>query len=249
MSNEVRVPPGVTFDFERLAVAICEEAKLDYEQWAPQVHELVTHLQERWREGVEQGLNTDDAESRALELFGSKTQVARSLRASWIRRFLTFQRYRGQRYAMFLCAAVVCAYVTVGMQVHANQANYAVGSVGFFYLLGTSLNGAVALGALALVKWRPQVRSKVLAVLLACRWVVAPLILTGLFNVLIMGAVLWPREIARAVLGAPDPYMLVLLSIAGSFGLIGAAGYVSELVEVPNRRSKRLKKILLAAHG
>jgi hypothetical protein len=37
-----------------------------------------------------------------------------------------------------------------------NEANYNVGSVGFFFLLGTPLNGAFALCALSLVEWRPE---------------------------------------------------------------------------------------------
>ncbi len=249
MSDDLRVPPSVTLSFERLVVAVCEEAKLDFEQWAPKTHEFVTHLQERWREGVEQGLSDTAAESRAVERFGSVAAVGRSLRPTWLRRYLTFQRYRGQRYALFLSGAVFCAYVETESMAATGGAKYEVGSVGFYYLLGCSLNGAVAAGALAIVKWRPSVRARVFKGLLACRWIVAPLMFTGLLNCVLPAFVIFPREV-KAVIHTPSRLpMLAFVGFAACIGLVGTAGYLSELFEVPRRRSQRLQREILAAQA
>ena len=118
-----------------------------------------------------------------------------------------------------------------------------------YYLLGCSLNGAVATGALAIVKWHPSVPTRVLKMLLACRWVVAPLMFTGLLNCVLPAFVLVPREL-KGVIHTPSRLpMLALVGFAACLDLVGSAGYLSELFEVPRRRSQRLQREILAAHA
>ncbi len=247
MESEARVPPAVTVAFERLALSICEEAKLDFSEWASKTHELVGHLQELWREGVEQGLNTDAAEARALELFGTTENVGKALRPPWIRRYLFLERYRGQRYAMFMTAAVIASYMGAVHSIEAHEAQYEVGSVGFFYLLGTSLNGACALGSLAAIQWAPRIRSRVLKCLFACRWILGVFVLTGLLNVILPAAIGMPKAIIWAANNRSLNEMLFLEGAAAIVGALGAAGYIAEIIKLPARRSRRLQRQLPAA--
>jgi len=80
MASDSRIPPGVTLAFEKAATQICNDAKLDYDEWPLRAYETVTHLQERWRDGILKGLSTDEAERQALNAFGKLSAVARSLR-------------------------------------------------------------------------------------------------------------------------------------------------------------------------
>ena len=247
MESELRVPPAVTVGFERLALSICEEAKLDFAEWASKTHELVGHLQELWREGVELGLNTDASEARALDAFGTVEQVGRSLRLPWFRRYMLFERYRGQRYAAYLCGATLCAYAGVGRLVIENEQHYSVGSVGFFYLLATSLNGAVCLAALLLVKWQPAIQSSIIRAFFAGRWIVAPMIVLGLLNVTVFELIFLPSQIVYAIRDVSNLPGLVFDATASVLGLLGAACYISELLSIPQRRSEKLQRELLSA--
>jgi hypothetical protein len=244
--HELRVPPAVTLQFERFALEVCEEAKLDFDQWASKTHELVGHLQQLWRQGIERGLNTDDASAHAFAVFGSVATVGRSFRPPWIRRFLLWRRYQGQRYALFLSAAVLCAYAAAGRMSAANPDTFKSGSVGFFYLLGTSLNGAVALGSLLLVQWRPTIRSQPGKALFACRWLVAPFILTGIFNVLLPAFVTFPLVAYGALTRPANLPSAVWEGVVAAFGLLGGLGYLSELFRFPQRRSDKVQKELVA---
>ena len=247
MESEARVPPAVTVAFERLALSICEEAKLDFSEWASKTHELVGHLQELWREGVELGLNTDASEARALELFGTMENVGKALRPPWIRRYLFLERYRGQRYAMFMTAAVVSSYFGAVRMILSSPGSYEVGSVQFFYLLGTSLNGACSLGALAAIQWAPRIRSRLLKCLFACRWILVPFVLTGLFNVVWPVLIALPQAMVRVISTRSVDEMLIMECAAAITGALGAAGYLSELIKLPARRSRRLQRQLTAA--
>ncbi len=243
---ELRVPPAVTLQFERFALAVCEEAKLDFDQWASKTHELVGHLQQLWREGIDMGMNTDDASNRALQVFGSVEAIGRAVRHPWITRYLLWRRYQGQRYAIYLSGAVVCAYAAAARMAMANPEAFKSGSVGFFYLLGTSLNGAVALGSLALVQWKPQIRSKPVRSLFACRWVVVPFMFMGVFNVLLPTFVSFPLAAYHALSRPANLPSVALEGVVAVLGLLGGLGYLSELFRFPQRRSTRVQKELMA---
>lgn len=246
LDQDLRVPPAVTLQFERFALAVCEEAKLDFDQWASKTHELVGHLQQLWRQGIEMGMNTEDASGRAFEVFGSVEAVGRAFRQPWIMRFLLWRRYQGQRYAIFLSGAVLCAYAAAGRMAAANPDTFKAGSVGFFYLLGTSLNGAVALGALGLVQWQPKIRSGPGRVLFACRWLVAPLMFMGVFNVLLPVFVSFPLAAFHALSRPANLPSVAWEGAVAAVGALGGLGYLSELFRFPQRRSARLQKELLA---
>lgn len=246
LDHDLRVPPAVTLRFERFALDVCEEAKLDFDQWASKTHELVGHLQQLWRQGIEMGMNTEDASGHAFEVFGSVAAVGRSFRQPWIKRFLLWRRYQGQRYAIFLSAAVLSAYEGAGRMSAANPDTFKVGSVGFFFLLATSLNGAVALGCLLLVQWRPRIRSTLGRALFACRWMVALFIFTGVFNVLFPAFVNFPLA-AYGALGQPSNLPSVVWEgVVAALGLLGGLGYLSELFRFPQRQSAKAQKELVA---
>ena len=106
MADELRVPPSVTMAFEGAATQICNDAKLDYDEWPLRAYETVTHLQERWRKCIQDGMGTDEAERQALRSFGDFSVVARSHRKPWHVRMLIHQRCRADRFFFFLAAYV-----------------------------------------------------------------------------------------------------------------------------------------------
>lgn len=113
MASDLRVPPAVTLEFRQIANDICNRAKLDYDDWAHQADELTTHLQERWRDGIDDGLSTEGARQKVLEGFGDRSLVAKSLRRPWYVRLLSYDRYRPHRYISFLAAYCFCCWVTI----------------------------------------------------------------------------------------------------------------------------------------
>jgi hypothetical protein len=117
MAAEIRIPPAVQLTFERVAYRVCLLAKLDHDEWQFQVLELKAHLQSRWREGIEQGLSTDQAEERALQMFGELQTVAKSLRKPWLVRLLQYKNMRSERLLVFLSAYVFYAWMQV-LDVH-----------------------------------------------------------------------------------------------------------------------------------
>ena len=75
------------------------------------------------------------------------------------------------------------------------------------------------------------------------------MMLTGLYNVILPVLTIVPSEIARTFRD-PENIVFVIFAVAVAvLGLIGAAGYVSELFGIPGRRSKRLQRELLAAQA
>ena len=108
-----RIPPAVNEAFVSLAAEVCDRARMDYDEWMVNSQELVFHLQERWREGVELGLNTDDAKSRAFKLFGSPSSVAKSLRKPWLMRLLYYKRFRSERFGFFILAFFLYTWLVI----------------------------------------------------------------------------------------------------------------------------------------
>ena len=104
MTSSTRIPPAVNEVFVQIASQVCDRARMDYDEWLVNSQELAFHLQERWREGVQNGLSTEDAQERAISLFGDPVEVAKSLRKPWLQRLLYFKRFRPQRYGFFILA-------------------------------------------------------------------------------------------------------------------------------------------------
>ena len=86
---------------------------MDYDEWLVNSQELAFHLQERWREGISLGLSTDAAQSRAIELFGDPIIVAKSLRKPWLERLLFYDRFRPERYGVFILAFFFYTWHTI----------------------------------------------------------------------------------------------------------------------------------------
>lgn len=102
--NEQRIPPAVTFHFEKIIALVAEHARLDAAEWAIRSHELMGQLEHRWHEGVELGLSTDAAQQRALELFGDPEAVGRRFRKHWRFNLLFARNWRLVRIVIFLVA-------------------------------------------------------------------------------------------------------------------------------------------------
>jgi len=170
MANDIRIPPAVSLAFERIAYKICELAKLDHDEWQMQVHELRTHLQERWKEGIELGLSTEKAEERALVLFGSPQAIAKSLRKPLFTRLLTYKRFRSERLLTFLAAFVFYSWLQV-LDVHyrayLNDDTVELSNVMLpfswqFFTdgLGTFFIGLIAVLSVVVIQWQPANENK-----------------------------------------------------------------------------------------
>jgi len=195
MASNIRIPPAINESFVKLAAGICDWARMDYDEWMVNSQELVYHLQERWREGIELGLNSEDAKTRALKLFGKPSAVAKSLRKPWLTRLLYYHRFRPERFYFFVLAYFFYTWLII-LDTHwhdLTDKNHVTPfqillpfGVDFFRDgLGSMLVGFAAAGCLVLAQWQPMLSSRWLNKILLVRHLL--LLVTGyaLFAVLI----------------------------------------------------------------
>ena len=102
--DELRIPPGVTFQFEKVLALVAEHARLGATDWAIRSHELMGQFEHRWREGIEMGLSTNDASTRALEMFGDPEAVGRRFRKNSEWKLLFSRDWQWIRIIVFLIA-------------------------------------------------------------------------------------------------------------------------------------------------
>jgi len=234
--SELRVPPAVTFAFERYVAEVCQRARLDDYEWPLRARELLTHLQNRWREGESLGLSTTAAEQRALELFGAPKDVAKGLRRPWWKRLLLHQNCRLHRQLTFL-AASLGGTMLLGMA-HVFLAKEA--SLDTAQIVGSFSNAFIALGALLAVKWQPVDCPAWLRQLLLIRHGLWFFVLAGLFNV-IFNPLFAFRLFLRLewwLLATP------VLAVSCGFGVLGAACFWSEIANLSGRRRQIAQETL-----
>lgn len=226
MMAELRVPPAVTFKFERFVAEVCHGAKLDDHEWPLKARELLSHLQERWREGVETGLSDAAAEQRALDLFGSSRAVARQLRRPWWRRLLFHQNRRQHRLLTFLTASLI-GTLLLGMS-NLLLAKESLPDVG--QIIGSFTNSFIALVSLLVVKWQP-IGPTWLKGVLSVRHLLWPFIGLGLANVAFnpVAALVLLLRLDWGILTLP------VLAVAIPFGWLGAACLGSEILNLADR--------------
>ena len=251
MDKELRVPPGVTLKFERLAAEICEEAKLDYHQWVAKVWQFTDELENCWREGIESGLSTDDAERIAIEKFGKRQVVARHSRKILLLRFLTFQRYSSLRYILYLCSSMFSAAVSYLENIRNNEVLIFGYSNSIYRMIASFLLGAAAIGGLFLVKWNPEIKIKILDKLIfVTKWIVsAPIVFFGVCHPLATVVVYLPREL-RVFASDITPvtgFSLMLALASSCFAIFGILGFLAELIGIPNRIAEEQRQKLIEA--
>lgn len=232
---ETRVPPAVTFSFERYVAEVCHRAKLDDHEWPLKARELLSHLQERWREGVDGGLNDADAQERAIQLFGQPVDVARRLRQSWLRRLLYHQKCRPHRYVVFLTA---CLSGTLIMAVEVLLTNDKDIPVDF--IVGAFTNGFLAVGALMVIQWRPPLKPVWLGWLLSIRHVLWFFVVSGFIN-----AASTPLKALWPLIVDDFPLVIMMLFLGPiCLGFIGAACLLSEALDFAGRRKSKTDELL-----
>ena len=111
------IPVDVKIAIGATALQVCEEAKLDFDEWPLRAHEAVTHLRERWRDGTYNGLSSVEAKRQVLDSYGDPLAVGKSWRKPWYFRVLFHERYRATRYLLFLFAYVLFSWLMV-LDVH-----------------------------------------------------------------------------------------------------------------------------------
>ena len=105
--EEHRIPPAVSFHFEQIIALAAEHARLEPTEWAIRSHELMGQLEHRWREGIDQGLSTDEAERRAVELFGDPVSVGRRYQKPMEVNLLYSRAWQAARLLLFLFVSSV----------------------------------------------------------------------------------------------------------------------------------------------
>ena len=179
MESNTRIPPAVHEVFVRVASQVCDRSRMDYEEWLVNSQELAFHLQERWREGVEQGLNDEAAARRALKLFGDPATVARSLRRPWLVRLLTFRRFRSERFYIFVVGYFLFTWNLMvdsnwedllrGSQVTPFQILLPFGAAFFNAGIGAMFVGLAAAAGVVVSQWKPMFKAGWLNQLLQVR--------------------------------------------------------------------------------
>ena len=228
---ELRVPPAVTFAFEKVVAKVCDRARLETEEWPLKARELLNHLQQRWREGIEMGLSTDAAQSRALEMFGPPSLVARSLRETWWKRLMFQRRCRTARNLVFLSSSFVCSAVSVTMTNNFQGLPMASGG----YTAGVFMNGLLALGSAWIISWKARIPNGLLQALFSVRHILWLMVLSGFLNVVFI-----PLVGLLKAQSAPENS----LSLVGAgwfvaswiYGCMGGACLVSESLNLADRR-------------
>ncbi|GEM_PF-1588569 len=165
MSDLLRVPPGVDFAFEKRVNDVLEQAKPDYNRLPSMRTELMEHLRERWRQGIERNLSTEAAEEQALESFGNSETVGKSLREVWWRRLLTYRRYRAERFLVMVSSSIWASYWILAYAPGAGEFSKEMQESIQQFRYGTFLNVVFALCALSILSLRIKFRYTVL------RWV------------------------------------------------------------------------------
>jgi len=103
--DDLRIPPSVSFHFEQVVALAGDHAKLDPTEWAIRSRELMGQLEYRWREGIESGLSTEEAQQRALDLFGEPAEVGKRFQKKWESNLLFSNGWRLFRIIVFLLVA------------------------------------------------------------------------------------------------------------------------------------------------
>jgi hypothetical protein len=226
---DLRVPPAVTFAFEKVVASVCDQAKLEAEDWPLRARELLNYFQERWREGVEMGLSTEEAQSRALEMFGPSKLVARSLREVWWKRLIFQRRCRAARNMVFLSSSFVCSAISTTVTNNFHKLPMASGAL----TSGVFMNGLLALGSAWLIAWKPRIPYVLVQMLFSLRHILWLLVFSGFLNVVSVP----PIELYR-VLTSSNGNLISMgwFLVSWIYGCLGGACLVSESLNLAGRR-------------
>ena len=228
-SSELRVPPAVMLDFERIVAEVCDVAKLDYDERPLTTNELLGFLQECWREGVQRGLSTDDAKEDALERFGDLERVGKSFRRPWIKRIIYQKNYKAARYLMVLGVGLTNAFMAglMASKMQTGDVNVAI------YLLslamGFSLGPLYALIACLTIHIKFPKTPCWVQILWRGRYILFPIIVYGMIELLTGPFITYwliaqnvSTDMVACILNMIDT-ALIPLNIIASFCLISEA--------------------------
>jgi len=166
MEGNARIPPAINELFVKTASQVCDRARMDYDEWLVNSQELAFHLQQRWRDGIEQGLNSEQAKNHAFKLFGDPHLVAKSLRKPWLTRLLCYKRFQPERFGFFILAFFFYTWHVI-IDMHWKSLVRSNIETPFQILLpfnldfvenglGTMFVGFAAAGCVVLADWQPR---------------------------------------------------------------------------------------------
>lgn len=249
MGSNLRIPPAIRMRFEQVASRVVRQARLDDDDTPLRIHEIVGHLEERWREGVDADLNDENAERRALELFGDPAAAARALRRPLPYRLLAYRSHSPERLLVFLTAYLCISWLAVvegpyralfnGRTVPLIDVVFPTDITFFFQGLGSFGVGIVAMMGVVLIRWNPHPEKAWVRGLLGFRHLAGILPLVAL--VFLIGAApvvtfrAWYHYIPVRGYGLYAAIATVNLPVAW----LGAACLVSEWLDIPRRLSRR----------
>ncbi len=249
MSAPLRVPPATRMKFEQIANRICNLARLDFADSSLRAHEIVTHLEERWREGAEGDLNGDDAEKRALRLFGDPAKVASTLRRPWPHRLVCYHRYAAERLLVFLASYVCLSWLAIvegpfrselgGARVELFDVVFPASYWFFLTGLGSFGIGIAATAAVVFMRWRPLTENKWVQRGMSARYVLSILPLAASANLALTPPFIAYRAWVQYVEAPGYPLYLAIIAFSIVLGWLGSVCLVSEWLNFPSRLSKR----------
>lgn len=182
--SELRVPPAVTFAFERFVADVCNQAQFDYDEWPLKAHEFLVHLQDRWRERVGAGLSTEAAMQQSFDLFGDSSNIGRSLREPYWKRVLLHRRCRPARYVVFLLGAVLTTISEMIRFAPIGPQDTPFSSIYDLYAMIAPMPVCfAAIAILPLLRWRPRMQNPWLRRLAELRFLITPIYLPVLWYV------------------------------------------------------------------
>jgi hypothetical protein len=236
--SELRVPPAVTMKFENTAHYVCNKAKLDFDEWPLHIHEFVTHLQDRWREGIDLGLDTDQAEERALQLFGNLNKVAHALRKPWLKRLMYDERCRVLRYIIIVLSVANISFDTMPIFHPANR-EILFGSVEYYEGFLVHYYGFIVIASLSIIRWKPNCEHVVLRRIVSARYIFSIFVLICIFyiSVFYYGLLLAMGKWMLYGTKCYDVYLFVFA--AAIIGALADACLISELFNLPGRAKRK----------
>jgi hypothetical protein len=110
------IPPATIWEFERLAHEVCELSGLDRQEKIFLSYELQTHLQNLYREGLALEMSGEQAQQRAVIIFGDPYAVAATLGGGDVQAMFLFENDRWIRLLLFMFACAVLYLVKVAYQ-------------------------------------------------------------------------------------------------------------------------------------
>jgi hypothetical protein len=88
------IPPATKFEFEKVATLVCDIADFDHTEKSLKSYELQNYLQRLYLDGLDLNLSSEQAQQRAINLFGDPIACGRAYRNNDVKDIFLYDKYR-----------------------------------------------------------------------------------------------------------------------------------------------------------